>query len=278
MKTIVTHIAPDIDAVTSVWLVKKYMPDWQDALIKFVPAGKTLDGKNPDENPDILHVDTGLGKFDHHQFSEKLSASKLVFDFLKENHHVINYDLPGLERLIAFITVIDNFGEAYFPDATADVYDLTLYQFSEGLRPVLKTDEAMVEFISTCLEGVLQVFKNKVRAEGEIQKGAVFQTTWGKALVMETKNEEAMKLAMKMGYTLVARRDPTRGNIRIKTLPEEGKYDLTKMYQKIKSMDPEATWFLHSSKHMLLNGSSKNPTSIPSHLTLAQLIEIIKAI
>ncbi len=278
MKTIVTHMAPDTDAVGSVWLIKKYMPGWEDAEVKFVPAGKTLEDKNPDENPDIIHVDTGMGKFDHHQRSEKISATQLVFEFLKENRYITNYDFAGLQRLVSFVTVIDNFGEAYFPDPTADVYDFTLYQFSEGLRPILSDDTKMVEFVSNCLEGILQVFKNKVRAEEEIKNGVIIQTSWGKSLVMETKNEEAMKLAMKMGYILVARRDPIHGNIRVKTLPEEGKYDLTAVYEKVKSLDPQATWFLHVSKHMLLNGSSKNPTAVPSKLNLAQLIEIIKAI
>ncbi len=278
MKTVVTHMAPDMDAGTSTWLIRKYLPDWHDAQLKFVPAGKTLDEKPPDDNSDIIHVDTGLGKFDHHQFKEKLSASKLVFDFLKEKKYIPQFDIAGLERLIAFITVIDNFGEVYFPDPTADVYDFTLYQFTEGLRPTLSSDEKMIEFISTALEGVLQVLKNKVRAEEEIQKGVLFQTSWGKSLVMETKNEEAMKLALKLGHVVVARRDPAKGTIRIKTLPETGKYDLTPVYEKVKQMDPKASWFLHSSKHMLLNGSSKNPTAIPSQITLSQLIEIIKAI
>lgn len=276
MKTIVTHIGPDLDAATSVWLIKRYLAGWENAEYAFVPAGKTLEDKKPDEDSEIIHVDTGLGKFDHHQLSDRTSASAIVFEHIKKNGTIAGYDLAALERLVAFVTVIDNFGEVHFPDPTADMYDFTLYQFSEGVRPKLGSDAEMLNFFHLSLDGILQVLKNKVRAEAEIKNGAIFHTSWGKAIVMDSKNEEAMKLALKLGYTLVARRDPLRGTIRIKTLPDP-KYDLTKLHDILTNLDPGATWFLHGSKNMLLNGSSKNPESVPSKVPLTQLIEIIKA-
>jgi nanoRNase/pAp phosphatase (c-di-AMP/oligoRNAs hydrolase) len=42
MKIIVAHISPDWDAITSVWLIKKYLSGWQEATVKFVPAGQRL--------------------------------------------------------------------------------------------------------------------------------------------------------------------------------------------------------------------------------------------
>ena len=51
MKKIVTHFAPDLDAITSVWLVKRFMPGWKKAEVVFVPAGETLDDQPVDSDP-----------------------------------------------------------------------------------------------------------------------------------------------------------------------------------------------------------------------------------
>ena len=54
--------------------------------------------------------------------------------------------------------------------------------------------------------------------------------------------------------------------------------DLTALYEDVKKQDPDATWFLHASKHMLLNGSAKNPDMKPTKLTLSEVIETVKKI
>ena len=51
---------------------------------------------------------------------------------------------------------------------------------------------------------------------------------------------------------------------------------MTELYERLKKEDPDATWFLHASRHMVLNGSAKNPDMKPSNKTLQELIEIIK--
>ena len=42
MKYIVTHTSPDMDAIASVWLLKKFLGGWDKAEVKFVPAGDRL--------------------------------------------------------------------------------------------------------------------------------------------------------------------------------------------------------------------------------------------
>ena len=85
MKTIVTHIGPDLDAIASIWLVKMFYPGWEEAGIAFVPAGTTLGRLPPDENPEIMHVDTGFGRFDHHQTNADTCASQLIYEEIKIN-------------------------------------------------------------------------------------------------------------------------------------------------------------------------------------------------
>lgn len=277
-KTIVTHVSCDLDGIASVWLIKKYLPGWEDANLAFVLAGKTLDNKPPDEDPDIIHVDTGLGRFDHHQIKDRhLSAAKRVFEHLEKEGHIREKDKQAVGRIVEFVATIDNFGEVYFPQPTSDTYDFALHQIIEGLKGTRSDDAERCNLGLELLDGVLLVFKNKVRAEQEIKKGLDFQSKFGKSLALETENEEAIKLAMKMGYQMVVRKDPKRGFVRIKTQPKDV-YDLTPLYEAVMKVNPEADWFLHVSKNILLNGSAKNPNVTASKLSLKQVIDLIKKI
>ncbi|MFA9288513.1 MAG: hypothetical protein ACEQSA_01395 [Weeksellaceae bacterium] len=277
MKTLVTHMSPDLDAIASSWLIVRYLPDWESPDHAFVPAGKTLNNAPPDEDDDIIHVDTGMGKFDHHQFKERLSATKRVFDYLAEEGHVKEKDLEAIERMVMFITEIDNFGEVHFPDPTDIRYTFSLHEFLYPLRGLLSSDQELVSMTFLMLDGILFTVKNNIQAEEDVKAGMIFKTKMGKTLVMETKNESAMKFALKSGFELVARRDPNNGTIRIKTQPNE-KYDLTKLHEKIMKVDGKASWFLHASGNMLLNGSSKAPDVVPSSLSLKELVAILKEI
>jgi len=277
MKTIVTHVSPDLDAIAGSWLIKRYLPGWSDAEHAFVSAGGTLNDIRPDENSEIMHVDTGLGNFDHHQFNEHLSATKQVFRFLVKNNHIKERDLKALEEMVTFITDIDNFGEVHFPDPTDIKYAFCLHEFISPLRGNLSSDHELMSVVMLILDSILYTVKNSLRAHDEMREGVVINTSLGKTLVMETPNEVAIKYALKKGYEVVVRRDPETNAIRIKTQPD-AKYDLTKLYKKMLKVDSKATWFLHASKHMLLNGSTKNPQSTPSGLTLVRLIEILKKI
>ena len=58
-KVIVTHMFPDLDAICSVWLLKRFDPDFSEAEVKLIPAGTTYEDKPVDFDPDIVHTDTG---------------------------------------------------------------------------------------------------------------------------------------------------------------------------------------------------------------------------
>jgi D-arabinose 1-dehydrogenase-like Zn-dependent alcohol dehydrogenase len=123
-------------------------------------------------------------------------------------------------------------------------------------------------------------FENRIWAEREIEKGRQFITRFGKGIGFETINDTVLKLAQKMGYVLVVRKDPRKGYVRIKTLPDNGSKgaDLTLAYEQLKKIDPEATWYLHVSGKMLLNGTPKNPKMIPTKLSLEEIIKVLERI
>jgi hypothetical protein len=272
MKTIVTHIGPDLDAITSVWLIKTFLPGWEEASLAFVPAGGTLGGEKPDANPEIFHVDTGFGTYDHHQDDSDTCAAEKVYALVSAKR---GKD-AALERLIALVNDVDHFREVFYPNPTSDFWNFGLVSAIDGWR-LLYADNPVkiIDLGMQVLDGIYKTFQNKVWAEKLLkEKGIEFRTKWGNGIGVETPNDEVVHLAQKMGYVVAIRKDPKKGYLRIKALPKE-EIDLTKVYNKLKKQEPDATWFLHASRHMVLNGSSKNPQMRPTKRTLKQIIDVI---
>lgn len=283
MKTIVTHYNPDLDAITAIWLVKKFMKGWESAEVVFVPAGGTYNNEKVDVSDNIIHVDTGFGRFDHHDTDENTCAAKLVWEFIKSQNQISNLKsediqmIEAVDRLVNVVNDIDHFREVYWSKPDSDYYDFGLERIIDGWK-ILYPDKNLlfIEWGQDCLDGMLTTFKNKVWAESEIEKATKFETKWGKGIGFETVNDEVIHLSQKKGYVIVIRKDPRKGYLRIKSLPDK-KIDFSDIFEKLREADPDATWFLHVSKHMILNGSAKNPDMRATRLTLEQVIKIIKS-
>ncbi len=319
MKVVVTHTSPDLDAITSVWLIKRYLPGWEDAKVEFVPAGERLGTSVADKNflvphsqtarhansenfisslrkdispieqirgNDVIHVDTGMGPLDHHQTSsDKVCAASLTWEYVKNQNlemkgqgsERMKDKIEAIDRIVKVVIDIDHFKELFWENPNADYHDFSLFGVLEGLKlQKMDDDEYYLEFITNCLDALLHEFQNKIWAEREIaENGVEFKTKWGKGIGFSTINDSVIKLAQKMGYVVVLRKDPRKGYVRIKAKPGT---NLTLAFEKFKKVDPNATWFLHISKNMLLNGSVKNPKMRPSSLNLGQIIDILKTI
>ena len=293
MKIIVTHSSPDMDAITSVWLIKKFLPNWNDASVKFVPAGERLgNGKSPIEKngeDEIIHVDTGLGPLDHHQTADdNVCGASLTFDFVKR---VMSHELgvrssqkwedkmEAVSRMVKVVVDIDHFKEVFRKEVLADYHEFDLASILDGLKLQFPNqDDYYVEFVSKCLDAVLHEFENRIWAEKEVKENGIkFETREGIGMGFETINDSVVKLAQKMGYVIVIRKDPRKGYVRIKVRPDN-KIDLTLACENLKKIDPDATWFLHVGKKMLLNGSVKNPKMRPTTLSLEKIIEVLKKV
>lgn len=277
MKTIVTHIAPDTDALASIWLIKRFLGGWSNAIVKFVPAGKTLNDAKPDEFPDIIHVDTGLGMFDHHQTNKETCAAKKVFYFLRDKGAIKKSLEEPLERITEVVTQIDHFKEVFLEEPDRDIYDFLISNIIDGVRIKTNDDQRLVEIVLPLFDGLLVIFSNKIKAEQELKAGFIFKSKWGKVLAIESENEDVSRLAQKRGFQMVVRKSKKKGYLKIKTLPLK-KLNLKKIYQILSKKDPAATWYFHPSGHILLNGSTKNPDMKPTSLTLPQVVEIVKNI
>src|SRR5260221_5358889 len=299
MKIVVTHASPDWDAISSVWLIKKFLKNWENAKVVFVPAGDRVKGSKAHETQkviekigedEVIHVDTGMGPLDHHQTDDmSVCGASRTWDYVKSEHEGNDRWLlkaDAIERIVNIIVAIDHFQEVYWCDASADYQEFSLLGILEGLKYQKPgEDEYYMLFGMECLDALGSDFENRAWAEKEIkEKGKEFTTQWGKGLGVETMNDTILKLAQKMGYSVVIRTDLRSGFVRIKTLPihagsrEEKSPNFTLLYEKLSKMDPDATWYLHVSKKMLLNGTSKNPNMIPTKLSLDDIIKVVKEV
>jgi len=276
MKKIVTHINPDLDAVASVWLIKRFLPEWKEAEVDFAPAGKV---ENVDRDPNVLYVDTGRGKLDHHQTGEYLSAARLCWELIKnerKGQRLSPLEEKSLDELVEVVTSVDNAHDMNWEEVNQNRYQFYLHNLIEGLRGLAKTDEEVISFGMETLDAVLLNFKNKIRADEELAKGIPFQSRWGKAIAVESGNQQVIWRGEAQGYVLVAKKDPEEGGVRIYSRYDSD-VDLTEAYNQVKEMDPKSDWFLHATKKLLLNQASANPDMRPTKLSLEEIIEVLKA-
>jgi hypothetical protein len=159
-KIIVTHNGPDPDAFTAVWLIQRFFSGWDEASYEFVPAGQTFRGAPPDSDPDIIHVDTGLGKYDHHQNRELSSATKKVFEEIKVNNNLETIKLEALERLVEVVNEIDNGRDVTWPEAALDRSEFMLHAFITYFDNSEDSDTEKIKFGKKILEMIYQALKN----------------------------------------------------------------------------------------------------------------------
>lgn len=275
MKTIVTHHNPDLDGIPAIWLLKKFHPDFANARVDFVPAGENLGGLAPDEDPNIVHVDTGMGKFDHHQSNAYTCGAKLVLDFLREEKLVDPND-KAMDRMMDVLVALDHGKDNEWPDPESDVYDFGLWSILNGWKMIhADREEKLVEWTMRSLDAIYRIFQSKVAAEEEFKKGEEFDTKWGKGIGLETYNDGVLDLGIRRDYAIVIRKDPKKEYVRVTGDSRKG-VDLTEAYEICKQKDKDATWFLHASKVLLRNGSTRNPKMRATKLTLKEMIEVLQ--
>jgi hypothetical protein len=278
VKKIVTHINPDLDAICSVWLLKRFLLGWEKAKVFFVPAGDTLDGQAADSDAEVLHVDTGLGQLDHHQAGKITSATELTWHFIvkKRKDEVLSLlDQEAVERIVGVVTEIDNARDLVWPEAGEDRFEFYLHSLIYGIKRNIPDDEELVGQGLVLLDGLRRAFKDKIKAEEKIEEeGIKFKTRWGRAIAVKTGNEKVLWEAEVKGFALVVKYDPAFLR-RVKIYARfDSKVDLTATFRKFKKIDPEGDWFLHASKKLLL--ISSNPKARGTKLGLEEIMQALK--
>ena len=270
MKTLVTHINPHLDDIAGIWLLKKFHPDFKDAGLEFVSAAHDLAAK--EENKDKVFVGTGGGEFDEHKEGLDTCAGTLVYEYLKQKNYIPKDEIMrgALDKLTEWNRLIDT-GRA--PASQMGAFSVQAFIRTRDNSP--ETSKKSVELGIEILERILVVLKRRQRSAKDWEKRVEFTTKFGKsfAVVSETVDREFCK---EQEGDLFLMYNPKYKSVQFFT--PSFKTDLEPIYKKLKSLDPEASWFLHQSHHMVICGSASAPDSKPSRLPFEQLVAVAESI
>lgn len=263
--TLITHINPHLDDILGIWLLKKYNLSFKDSEVEFISAEKGNAGLFDTE--DRIHIGVGRGKFDEHKEGMTTCAGSLVYEHLKNEGKIPKDETvqKALEKLIEWNLLIDT-GKS--PSETFDEFSVQSF-----IRVNIGEDSSKksVELGREILDRILEVLKKKEQSILDWEKREEFEGKFGKgyAVKSETINREFCR---EQDGDLYLMFDPKHKSVQY-FAPVK---DIAEIYEKVKKLDPEASWFLHQSHHMVICGSSSAPDSKPTKLSMEELIEAAK--
>lgn len=269
MKTLVTHINPHLDDILAIWLFKKFYPQFKNAGLEFISAHKGNMGLADSE--DEVFFGVGRGKFDEHKGDIGESAGSLVWKEIKKSGLAPKNEteLGALEELVVWNNLIDT--------GQAPSYEFSEFSVQSLIRPLNSKPEVSqkaVELGTEILDRILEVLKRKQQSIRDWEKRIEFTTKFGKTTAISSETVDRSFCKMQGGDLFIIY-NPKYKSVQYFT-PKD--LDLEPIYQKAKAADPEASWYLHQSHHMILCGSHSAPGSKPTKLSLQQLIELAKSV
>lgn len=271
------HKNPDLDAIMSCWLLVRFdQSRFGDAKLEFIPASTTYKNEKVDSDPDIVHVDVGFGRFDHHQPGVlNTCGSELVYRYLVEQNLISPSDKPVTE-MIEHALQIDHFKDCFWEEAQESRFAFTLSEIIPSIHRLQVYDnEAVVRMVLVYLDAAYQRLKDWDKSKKAIAQGQTFNALWGKGVMVATGADDVSKVAQRMGYDIVIVHDPEKGYLKIKLKPDNP-HNLSPVYDKIKEREDSSRWFYHNSGLMLFSGSDKGANREKSELTPAEILEIVR--
>jgi len=261
--TIVGHLAPDLDCLTAIWLLRRF-GGAADAELVFVPSGETFERRPADSDPRIVHVDTGGGRYDHHQRkAQHLCAAELV------RRAIAPKDL-AVERMVRQVCQLDN---AIAPAGDPGFFNINALIAGYNLLYPTRPDHVATAMLPN-LDAWYEHESRQLRLEAAFARRLEFDTAWGLGIALESEDGGSSKLAYGHGAVLYAYRDG-RGWMGI-AAQARSNVDLAPIYQDLQIVDRDADWYLHPNHRLLLCGTAKAPPRVPSRLTLPELVRVIQ--
>jgi hypothetical protein len=263
---IVSHLSPDLDSITATWIIRRF-GGLAEAELAFVPSGSTLDGRPADIDPAIIHVDTGFGRFDHHQpevASPTVCAASLAAAAFAP-------DDRALRRLVDWVIEVDNGREP--PEHALHPFSVTA--LIHGLNLNHPDPRVVLETFFPLLDAWYRAAQNHLLAEEELQTAVWFETPWGPAVALAEQRAGAQDLAYGRGAVLYVAVTP-QGWRRL-TAPAWSSVDLREAAAILREREPDVDWYLHPSNKLLINGSKKAPPRTLTRHTLDDLVALVRS-
>ncbi len=260
-KTLVTHVIPHLDDVAGFWLLMRFDSACRNSKMKFV----TTAAKGITLRASEIGIGVGRGKYDEHKGDRKDSATSLIWKDLKRRGL-----LPKGVRGKAVAEIADyvrrgDLGE--FIGKASETYGLT------GLLraiPDLPGHDSMTatEIGLILLDATLKLYEDRISIDAAIRRGLKFRTKWGRGVAITSSGLPAAisnSIAEK-GYVMVVVRFAGTSNLHIRCTPGH-RTDLSKLAALLMKEEPEAEWYFHHSKKMLLQGDRIARKAAPTRYT-----------
>ncbi|MBI2019721.1 hypothetical protein HYS95_03600 [Candidatus Daviesbacteria bacterium] len=270
MKILVTHINPHLDDIVGIWLFKKYQPDFKDAKLRFISASRDA---ARDESEEKIYIGTGGGQFDEHKEEiETTCAGTLVYEYLKKKNYIPKDEIlrGALDKLMQWNLLIDT-GKA--PDSEFNEFSIQAFiRVKDGSE---EGSQNSVQLGYEILDRILMVLKKRQQAILDWNNRIEFETRFGKSYAVKSETVDR-EFCREKGGDLFLMYGPKHRSVQFFTPSFE--IDLKPIFDKVKHLDPDASWFLHQSHHMVICGSSSAPDSKPTKLSFEELIRIVKEV
>lgn len=274
---IVTHTAPDLDAIASVWLLRRY---GGQALVPvaFVNTGA------PD--PAVLAqasavVDTGReydparNRFDHHQDAALSSAAMLVWTHLHQGlPRESRYELEIAHEIISLVDA----GDRGQPEA-GESRRLGLHALYAGGRPD-GDDAGSLAWGCQLLDAAMATAMRRAEGRRLLDHSIVYQSADGLLVALRNAPREASAAAFERGARIVAFADYTANAIGVQRAmewqqPHVGELVETILYTS-DTAGPAvraelAAWFRHPAGFFAGRGTAKAPSAAPIGADLAAI-------
>lgn len=254
---LVSHVTPDFDSSLALWLLQKFVYFDYTIQYKFVPLGQKYNSKY------AIHVDCGDIDYDHHSTSDYTCSSSLV---LKNNNLDNN---AALKQMVDFALKVDH-GLLY----NDKIGDFDILNIIQGLNYINnKNNKRTINVLFTCYDAIYKTLQLKKASYEDINTGITFLTKYGKGIATLSTSKQTRFIAHREGYHIYIYIDEKTG-FRGFTAPGHSEIDYTKLFNEITKIEPQADWFLHSSRQLLLCGSLKAPNKKLSNLSLQSMVDL----
>ncbi len=268
MRTLVTHNQPHLDDICAMWLLARYLPEYQEAAFRFIPTN--LPKEQVQDTDEVTHIGVGRGQFDEHKGDMDDCATTLVYKHVLASVEIPEMERRALDKLVAWAKDEDMGRLLAEPRREFSIPAvLQIAFFSEG-----RESEPVRSLGFSLLDAIMVGLRNHVIIDMDWPDRIEYQSRFGKAIAIRTDGQEFPSFAYAKGFDLVVLvgKDTKYATIRAAATAD---VDLTPVRDAIVAAE-DATWFFHHSKRMLICGGQKTDGTCASTLTLEQLVEMTK--
>ena len=299
MRAILTHPSPDLDALVSVYLLRRHgheiFPAADVCPLRFMTPRAVEEAGGPEifERDGCLVVDLGGGRFDNHPRADRpgsgdldASAAELVAT------HLGVRDLPELGKLLAFCARQDLKGKSLSSRDPVD-HAVAIPAIIDGLNRMHPGDGAAVyAAIEPVLDAIIATERAWFDAVRDAERGSRSDVGEAQVLSMESASSSAARAGRYCGADLLVVRYLPQGHVTF-SLRRNGPLhglELSGLAERVRRAELSARgaplqgglreigmhggWFLHQSHKILNKGSPKAPDVEPTVLGLGQLHQL----